>query len=64
LQKESELPIEELLKTLPKEVLENPVPIPSDEPDEEVLTFQIDQTKSPSYTPIVAYVTVDYLPGE
>ena len=30
MQKESELPIEELLKTLPKEVLENPVPAPSD----------------------------------
>ncbi|XP_062606790.1 helicase domino-like isoform X2 [Saccostrea cucullata] len=35
LQKESELPFEELLKTLPKEVLENPVPVPSDEADEE-----------------------------
>ncbi|XP_061196592.1 helicase domino-like [Saccostrea echinata] len=35
LQKESELPFEELLKTLPKEVLENPVPVHSDEADEE-----------------------------
>ncbi|XP_022342498.2 helicase domino-like isoform X2 [Crassostrea virginica] len=43
LQKESELPIEELLKTLPKEVLENPVPAPSDgvtEQDEKDTEFK------------------------